>query len=363
MATDLRNSPPFLELKGLSKSFGSRSGLTDRITGRAHDVVYALDDINLTIYRGEILGLVGESGSGKTTLGRCILRLHEPTRGQILFRGQNLVPLSPAQMQPIRRKLQMIFQDPYSSLNPRMTIQQMLAEVLTVHHIVPTSEVDNRVRELLHMVGLPADSAGRYPRHFSGGQRQRIGIARALAMGPEFIVADEPVSAVDVSIQAQVLSLLLDLKVRLGLTILFIAHDLSVVQYLSNRVAVMYLGKLVEVADSKKIYSKPLHPYTLGLLLSAPQPDPTHRTRRVAVEGDPPSPLHPPSGCRFHTRCFLARDRCKVEEPVFQDVGDGHWVACHFYKEMAARPPFTRDTEIASLVRPSDTATPQAALK
>lgn len=350
MATDASTTQtPFLEIKGLSKTFSSRSGITDRMMGRSKDMVYALEDINLTIHRGEILGLVGESGSGKTTLGRCILCLHEPTRGQILFRGQDIVPLSPSQMQPIRRKLQMIFQDPYSSLNPRMTIGQTLSEVLTVHHILPRSEVDNRVRELLRMVGLPTDSAGRYPRHFSGGQRQRIGIARALAMGPEFIVADEPVSAVDVSIQAQVLALLLDLKQRLGLTILFIAHDLSVVQYLSNRVAVMYLGKLVEVADAKKIYGQPLHPYTLGLLLSAPQPDPAHRTHRVAVEGDPPSPLHPPSGCRFHTRCFLANDRCSVEEPAFRDVGGGHWVACHYYERMAARPPFIREMAAAPL--------------
>ncbi len=342
------NPTPLIEIKGLSKNFAGRGGLTERLTRRPRATLYALDDINLTIYRGEILGLVGESGSGKTTLGRCLLRLIEPTRGEILFKGQDIVRLTPAQLQPIRRKLQMIFQDPYSSLNPRMTIQQTLAEVLTVHHIVPASEVNNRVRELLRMVGLPPDAAGRYPRHFSGGQRQRIGIARALAMGPEFIVADEPVSAVDVSIQAQVLSLLLDLKQRFGLTVLLIAHDLSVVQYLSNRVAVMYLGKLVEVASAQAIYSKPLHPYTLGLLLSAPQPDPSHRTRRVAVEGDPPSPLHPPSGCHFHTRCFLAKERCRVEEPKFQDVGGGHWVACHYYQEMAARPPFAAELQAAA---------------
>ena len=251
--------------------------------------------------------------------------------------------MNASQMQTLRRKMQMIFQDPYSSLNPRMTIHDTLAEVLTVHHIVPADQVDGRVRDLLRMVGLPADAGVRYPRHFSGGQRQRIGIARAIAMGPEFIVADEPVSAVDVSIQAQVLSLMLDLKARLGLTMLFISHDLSVVQYLSNRVAVMYLGKLVEVAPSKAIYAKPLHPYTLGLLLSAPQPDPKMRTHNVAVEGDPPSPMKPPPGCRFHTRCFLATEMCKRIEPKFQDVGGGHYVACHYYEKMAQRPAFTRE--------------------
>lgn len=339
----LAPNTPLLEIKGLSKSFAARSGITDRVTGRSQDKLYALDNINLDIYRGEILGLVGESGSGKTTLGRCLLRLVEPTKGEVLYRGQDVVKMSASQMQQMRRKMQMVFQDPYSSLNPRMTIHDTLAEVLTVHHIVPTKEVDARVRELLRMVGLPQDAGSRYPRNFSGGQRQRIGIARAIAMGPEFLVADEPVSAVDVSIQAQVLALLLDLKARLGLTILFISHDLSVVQYLSNRVAVLYLGKLVEVAPSKAIYAKPLHPYTLGLLLSAPQPDPKKRTHNVAVEGDPPSPLKPPPGCRFHTRCFLATELCKKQEPAFQDVGGGHYVACHYYDKMAQRPAFVRE--------------------
>lgn len=334
---------PLIEIQGLSKTFAGRSGLLDRFARRAPHMLYALDDINLTIYRGEILGLVGESGSGKTTLGRCLLRLVEPSTGKILYASEDVVRMSPSQMQTARRKMQMIFQDPYSSLNPRMTIHDTLAEVLAVHHIVPVAEVHGRVRELLRMVGLPADAGVRYPRHFSGGQRQRIGIARAIAMGPEFIVADEPVSAVDVSIQAQVLRLILDLKARLGLTVLFISHDLSVVQYLSNRVAVMYLGKLVEVAPSRAIYARPLHPYTLGLLLSAPQPDPKKRTHNVAVEGEPPSPHNPPPGCHFHTRCFLATELCKRQEPKFQDVGGGHFVACHYYEKMAARPPFVRE--------------------
>jgi oligopeptide/dipeptide ABC transporter ATP-binding protein len=347
---------PLIQVKGLSKTFAGRTGITDRFARRAPNMLYALDDINLTIYRGEILGLVGESGSGKTTLGRCLLRLVEPSKGEILYRGQDVVRMNGSQMQAMRRKMQMIFQDPYSSLNPRMTIHDTLAEVLTVHRIVPPAEVDGRVRELLRMVGLPADAAVRYPRHFSGGQRQRIGIARAIAMGPEFIVADEPVSAVDVSIQAQVLSLLLDLKVRLGLTVLFISHDLSVVQYVSNRVAVMYLGKLVEVAPSKAIYAKPLHPYTLGLLLSAPQPDPNKRTTSVAVEGDPPSPMKPPPGCRFHTRCFLATELCKQKEPNFQDVGGGHYVACHYYEKMAQRPPFVREIAMELPISKKQTA-------
>ena len=241
-------------------------------------------------------------------------------------------------MQGIRRKMQMIFQDPYSSLNPRMTVEQTLGEVLTVHHLCPPGKVNARIQELLHLVGLPADAAQRYPRHFSGGQRQRIGIARALAMEPEFIVADEPVSAVDVSIQAQVLNLLLELKAQLGLTLLFIAHDLSVVQYISTRVGVMYLGKIVEIAPRKALFAQPRHPYTQGLLLAAPQPDPFHRTTRVAIEGEPPSPLRPPPGCRFHNRCYLASARCRSEEPLLQEIGDGQWVACHHH-DLASWPP------------------------
>jgi oligopeptide/dipeptide ABC transporter ATP-binding protein len=304
--------------------------------------MHAVDNVSLQINQGEILGLVGESGSGKTTLGRCLLRLIEPSAGQVLYKGQNILDLPSPRMQDVRRKMQLIFQDPYSSLNPRMTVRQTLSEVLMVHRLCAPSQVDARIAELLHMVGLPADAMQRYPRHFSGGQRQRIGIARALAVQPEFIVADEPVSAVDVSIQAQVLNLLKELKTQLGLTMLFIAHDLSVVQYISTRVGVMYLGKIVEIAPRKQLFAHPRHPYTQGLLLAAPQPDPLHRSTRIAIEGEPPSPLHPPPGCRFHTRCPLASERCRLEEPGLQDIGGDHFVACHHH-DQALWPPLSAD--------------------
>jgi oligopeptide/dipeptide ABC transporter ATP-binding protein len=329
---------PLLEVRALSKQYVVNDSAWRRMMRRPPEVLHAVDNVSLQIAQGEILGLVGESGSGKTTLGRCLLRLIEPTSGQVLYNGQDILDLPRPQMQGIRRKMQLIFQDPFSSLNPRMTVRQALGEVLTVHRLCPPAQVDTRVEELLHMVGLPSDAMQRYPRHFSGGQRQRIGIARALAVQPEFIVADEPVSAVDVSIQAQVLNLLKELKTQLGLTMLFIAHDLSVVQYISTRVGVMYLGKIVEIAPRKELFAHPRHPYTQGLLLAAPQPDPLHRTTRVAVEGEPPSPLHPPPGCRFHTRCALASDRCRQEEPPLEDIGAGHLVACHHH-DQALWPP------------------------
>ena len=329
---------PLLEVNGLSKRYVMNAGLWQRVTRKPAAVLHAVDNVSLRIERGENFGLVGESGSGKTTLGRCVLRLIEPSAGQVIYQGQDIVNLPRGEMQGIRRKMQMIFQDPYSSLNPRMTVEQTLGEVLTVHHLCPPGKVNARIQELLHLVGLPADAAQRYPRHFSGGQRQRIGIARALAMEPEFIVADEPVSAVDVSIQAQVLNLLLELKAQLGLTLLFIAHDLSVVQYISTRVGVMYLGKIVEIAPRRALFAQPRHPYTQGLLLAAPQPDPFHRTTRVAIEGEPPSPLRPPPGCRFHNRCYLASARCRSEEPLLQEIGGGQWVACH-HQDLAIWPP------------------------
>jgi oligopeptide/dipeptide ABC transporter ATP-binding protein len=329
---------PLIEMNALSKRYFINGGAWQRLARRPQEVLHAVDNVSLQIAQGEILGLVGESGSGKTTLGRCLLRLIEPSAGQVLYQGEDILHLPRLRMQEFRRKMQLIFQDPYSSLNPRMTVRQTLGEVLTVHRLCAQAQVDARIEELLHMVGLPADAMQRYPRHFSGGQRQRIGIARALAVQPEFIVADEPVSAVDVSIQAQVLNLLKDLKAQLGLTMLFIAHDLSVVQYISTRVGVMYLGKIVEIAPRKQLFAHPRHPYTQGLLLAAPQPDPLHRTTRIAVEGEPPSPLHPPPGCRFHTRCPLASELCRVEEPVLQNLGGGHLVACHHH-DQAVWPP------------------------
>lgn len=337
------NGAPLIEVKGLTKTYLVRGGLWRRLMRQPPEVLRAVDGVDLTIYPGEVFGLVGESGSGKTTLGRCLLRLIEPTGGEVRFKSQNILKLRPKQMQRIRRSMQLIFQDPFSSLNPRLTVRQMLTEALTFHGLCAAGEADQRVRELLSVVGLPADAADRYPRHFSGGQRQRIGIARALAVEPEFIVADEPVSAVDVSIQAQVLNLLLELKERLGLTLLFIAHDLSVVQYISTRVGVMYLGQVVEVAPRRTLFASPRHPYTQGLLLAAPQPDPEQRTAAVAIEGDPPSPLNPPAGCRFHTRCYLAGERCRVEAPVLRDIGDGHHVACHYHDQAVWPPPFVRE--------------------
>ncbi len=329
---------PLVELQGLTKIYTSGDNAWNRLLRRPPERLRAVDGVDLTIYRGEILSLVGESGSGKTTLGRSILRLVEPTSGQVRYNGQDILPLPKAQMQPIRRKMQMIFQDPHSSLNPRMTVRQTLGEVLRVHTIVPPARVESRILELLGMVGLSADAIDRQPRHFSGGQRQRIGIARALAIEPEFIVADEPVSAVDVSIQAQILNILLDLKDRLGLTILFIAHDLSVVQYISNRVGVMYLGKIVEIAPRRQLFAQPRHPYTQGLLLAAPQPDPGHQTTQVALEGEPPSPLNPPSGCRFHTRRYLATELCSRVEPPLAEIAPGHLSACHHHDKLVWPP-------------------------
>jgi oligopeptide/dipeptide ABC transporter ATP-binding protein len=329
---------PLVEVKHLSKHYTIGGGMVQRLLRRPAEVLRAVDRVNLNIYPGEIFSLVGESGSGKTTLGRSIVRLIEPSDGEVRYRGQEILSLPRAEMQRVRRKMQMIFQDPFSSLNPRMTVRQTLSEVLTVHRICPPNAVEARLEELVAMVGLPPDSLGRFPRHFSGGQRQRIGIARALAMEPEFIVADEPVSAVDVSIQAQVLNLLLSLKDQLGLTLLFIAHDLSVVQYISTRVGVMYLGKIVEIAPRKQLFSFPRHPYTQGLLLAAPQPDPEHKSTRVALEGEPPSPINPPSGCHFHTRCYLADQRCRHEEPSLVQIEDGHLVACHHHARVTWPP-------------------------
>jgi oligopeptide/dipeptide ABC transporter ATP-binding protein len=334
---------PLVEVKALAKRYPINDGFIRRLRGRPPELLHALDNVDLTIYPGEIVGLVGESGSGKTTLGRCMLRLIEPSGGQVLYRGADILRLPRRDLLAIRRKAQMVFQDPYSSLNPRLTVRQAIGEALTFHQICTRSEVEGRILALLRQVGLPDDAIDRAPRHFSGGQRQRIGIARALAVNPEFIVADEPVSAVDVSIQAQVLNLLVELKEQLGLTMLFIAHNLGVVKYISTRVGVMYLGRIVEIAPKQALFRRPRHPYTQGLLLASPEPDPLLKTANVALEGEPPSPLHLPSGCRFRTRCPLASTRCHHEEPALQHLGGGHWVACHNH-EQAVWPPAAHST-------------------
>jgi oligopeptide/dipeptide ABC transporter ATP-binding protein len=320
-----------LQVEGLSKLYPVEAGLLARLTGRAQSPLVAVDDVSFDIGQGEVFSLVGESGSGKTTLGRCLLRLVEPTAGRVLFDGTDLAALSPAAMRAARRDVQMIFQDPFSSLNPRLTVGEMLAEVLRVHRLRPEGEIAGRIAELLSVVGLPEDAAARAPRAFSGGQRQRIGIARALAVEPRFIVADEPLSAVDVSVQAQIMNLLLELRDSLGLTLLFIAHDLSVVRYVSDRVGVMYLGRIVESGTRDQIFGRARHPYTQALLRAAPRPDPARRGGVAALGGEPPSPLDPPPGCHFHTRCPRATDICRVTAPPPEVVGSGHVVRCHHH--------------------------------
>jgi oligopeptide transport system ATP-binding protein len=296
--------------------------------------VKAVDDVSFEILKGETLGLVGETGCGKTTVGRTILRLYEPTDGEIIFGGTNLTEVTGGDLRRMRRKMQMIFQDPYASLNPRMTVGSIIAAPLEVHKVVSGKEKHERVQELLQMVGLNPYFVNRYPHEFSGGQRQRIGIARALALNPDLIICDEPISSLDVSIQAQVVNLLEELQDRLGLTYLFIAHDLSMVRHISNRIAVMYLGKIVEITDRDEIYLNPLHPYTQALMSAVPIPDPDiiETRQRIILEGDIPNPSDPPVGCNFNTRCPVAEDICFKEEPEYLEVKTGHWVACHLVK-------------------------------
>ena len=292
--------------------------------------VKAVDDVSLTIRSGETMGLVGESGCGKTTFGRAILRLEEPTAGEVIFKGRNLLACDAKEMRGLRKQMQIIFQDPFSSLNPRKTIAQIIGEPLLVHGMKNRKQREERVLYLLDVVGLRPEQMRRYPHMFSGGQRQRIGVARALALNPELIVCDEAVSALDVSIQAQVLNLLKDLQQEFGLTYLFISHDLHVVEHISDRVAVMYLGKIVEMAPSKDLYKMPLHPYSQALLSASPMPDPKRKHKRIILKGDVPSPIDPPSGCRFHTRCIYARDLCSRKEPALREIESRHFAACHF---------------------------------
>jgi oligopeptide transport system ATP-binding protein len=327
---------PLLRAERLVKHFPVRTGLF----GRAHGAIQAVDDVSFELYPGETLALVGESGCGKSTAGKLLLRLIEPTSGRVWFQNRDLHSLSPKEVRSLRREMQVIFQDPYGSLNPRMTVGDMLEEPLRLHGLHKGRERE-RTRELLGLVGLSPQHASRYPHEFSGGQRQRIAIARALAVEPRLIVCDEPVSALDVSIQAQVINLLQDLQRRFGLAYVFIAHDLAVVKHIATRVAVMYLGKIVELADKARLFAEPRHPYTRALLSAIPVPDPSLKKSRVVLQGDVPSPYHPPSGCRFRTRCPYARERCAAQEPPLESG-----VACHFWKEIE---PFGVTSQLAAV--------------
>jgi len=321
-----------LRVNNLVKHFPITEGI---LFQRQVNAVRAVDGISFTVNHGEILGLVGESGCGKTTAGRTIIQLEKPTSGEIVFEGVDLVSADRKELFKARRRIQMIFQDPYASLNPRMTVQEIIEEPLLIHKVGTPKERTDRAEELLEKVGLNPSYIKRYPHEFSGGQRQRIGIARALALKPDMIICDEPISALDVSIQAQIVNLLEELQEDLGLTYLFIAHDLSMVRHISHRVAVMYLGKIMELADKNTLFNQPYNPYTIALLSAVPVPDPyvEEKRKRILLEGDVPSPINPPSGCRFHTRCFMAKERCKIEEPELLEVEEGHFVACHYWEE------------------------------
>ncbi len=320
-------SEVLIEVKNLAKYFN----MENDFFGRPVSVLKAVDDVSFQIHKGEAFGLVGESGCGKTTIGKMLVNLYTPTRGQILFEGTDLTSLSAEKRRAFCKNIQLIFQDPYASLNPRMTIGDIIAEPIKINKLLPKDQIEKRVTYLLNCVGLANHQRNRYPHEFSGGQRQRVGIARALAVEPKLIVCDEPVSALDVSIQAQVLNLLDDLKAEFGLTYLFIAHGLNVVKHISDRVGVMYLGKLVEIAPKKELYSNPLHPYTQALLSAIPSVDPTKRKERIILTGDVPSPINPPEGCRFCSRCYKKTDGCDGAEPVLKEVSPGHFVACCLY--------------------------------
>ena len=321
-----QTSAPLLEVKNLTKYFSIQGGIFSTEVDRLH----AVDGVSFSIAAGETLGMVGESGCGKSTTGRCILRLIEPSSGDVMFEGQSVTQMDKHALREVRRDMQIIFQDPFASLNPRMTVQAIIGEALTIHKLTNNpNDYQARIVQLLETVGLNADHMRRFPHEFSGGQRQRIGIARDLAVSPKLIVCDEPVSALDVSIQAQVINLLEDLQAKMGLTYLFIAHDLSVVEHISTRVAVMYLGRVVEIAPSRNLYTQPRHPYTEALLSAVPIPDPKAKKQRIVLTGDVPSPVNRPTGCHFHPRCPRAMERCKVEEPLLKNVADQHQAACH----------------------------------
>jgi len=341
---------PLVEVRSLKKYFPIRKGLLQREVARVH----AVDDVTFAVYEGETLGLVGESGCGKSTLGRTIVRLVEPTAGSVIFEGRDISSLGTRALRPLRRRMQMVFQDPYASLNPRKRVGSIIDTPLKIHG-VPKSERRQRVQELLETVGLSPEHYNRFPHEFSGGQRQRIGVARALALRPKLIVADEPVSALDVSIQSQMLNLLDDLQRELQLTYIFIAHDLGVVRHVSNRIAVMYLGKLVELSPAEELYQRPIMPYSEALLSAVPIPDPdlSHQRERIVLEGDVPSPINPPSGCRFHPRCRYMTDICREVEPPLTNYGNGHLAACHH--------PLNVDKETLARVTVSERHTPATA--
>ena len=326
MTTDTKKSKTLLEVKDLCKHYPIRKGLFSRISG----YVYAVDGISFTINEGETLGLVGESGCGKSTVGRTILKLIEPSRGEIIWRGERIDELSRSQMRPYRQQIQAVFQDPYSSLNPRMRSADIVSEPLRNFESLSKAQGRERVSALFERVGLRPDQLLRFPHEFSGGQRQRLGIARALSVKPKLIMLDEPVSALDVSVQAQVINLLEDLQREFQVSYLFVAHDLAVVKHISHRVAVMYLGRIVELAHTKELFSRPSHPYTEALLSAVPVPDPKYQRKQIVLGGDVPSPINRPNGCHFHTRCPYAQERCKAEEPVLEEITPGHSVACHF---------------------------------